>query len=303
MQNTNTELVATLIAGIGTKLSPLLVQELAGQSKKGGVTSVRTEWLAPDEAADIFGAGIRADQWRKRLYQIIGDQPVDLIVQPAAGRRKKFLAADMESTIIEQELLDELAGEIGMRDQVAEITRRSMNGEIDFGAALRERVALLKGKPAQILEKVAQLITTTPGAAELVATMKANGAQAWLITGGFSCFANPVAATLGFDRSYANELIIKDSLMTGKAREPILDRNRKKTLLEKACTELKISLAECLAVGDGANDVPMLTCCNEGGGLGIAFQAKPKVRQAVPHQINHADLTALIYVQGLGVKG
>jgi phosphoserine phosphatase len=291
------ELVATLIAGSGAKLSPLLVRDLAEQSKKGGVTSVRTEWLAPDEAADIFGSGIKADDWRGHLQKIIGDKTVDIIIQPAAGRRKKFLAADMESTVIEQELLDELAAEVGVHDQVATITRRAMNGEIDFPTALRERIALLKGQPVSILEAAAKNITFTSGAAQLVATMRANDAQTWLITGGFSTFAALVARKLGFNKYFANELRIENGVIAG-VTEPILDRNRKKLLLAQACTELRLMPADCAAIGDGSNDVPMLEACNKGGGLGIAFQAKPKVRAAVPNQINHADLSALLYVQG-----
>ena len=291
-------LVATLIAGAGAKLSSMLVQQLASESTDGGVGGVRIEWLAPDKAADIFGAGIGAEQWRKHLNTILGNQPIDMLIQPAATRRKKLLAADMESTIIEQELLDELAAEVGVHEQVAAITRRAMNGELDFGAALRERMMLLKGKPVSILEAAAKRITYMTGAEALVATMKANGAAAWLITGGFSFFAAPVAAELGFDQEYANQIIIKDGVITGEVGEPILDRNRKKALLEQACADLKISMAESVAVGDGANDVPMLEVCGKGGGLGVAFEAKPKVRAAVPNQINHADLTALLYAQG-----
>ncbi|MGE3623731.1 MAG: phosphoserine phosphatase SerB, partial [Bdellovibrionales bacterium] len=247
---------------------------------------------------DLFGIGLSAEVWRKTINEAITDEPIDVIVQPAAARRKKLLAADMESTIIEQELLDELAGEIGAREKVAHITARAMNGELDFAAALRARVGLFDGKPLSLLENAARRITLMPGAATLVATMKANGAQAWLITGGFSYFAMPVAARLGFDQSHANELILKDGVITGEAGEPILDRARKKVLLQQACAELKLSLGETLSVGDGANDVPMLTASNSAGGLGVAFHAKPKVREAVAHHITHSDLTGLLFAQG-----
>jgi len=296
-------LVATLIAGTDAKLLPELVQKLAAQSEKTGVKSSRVAWLAPDKAADIFGEGLTADHWRAALLQSIGDAPVDVIVQPAADRQKKFLAADMESTIIEQELLDELAGEIGVREKVAAITRRSMNGEVDFVSSLRERMALFAGQPVTLLEQAARRITYMPGAGALLAAMKANGATCWLITGGFSFFAAMVTKKLGFDRAYANELIVKDGVITGAAAEPILDRDRKKTLLEQGCKEQGVNIADSLAVGDGANDVPMLTRCNEGGGLGVAFHAKPAVRAVVSHQINHADLTGLLYAQGLSVRG
>jgi len=290
------ELVATIIAGNGAKLLDSLVTDLAKTA--AAAKSGRIEWLAKGEAADIFAEGLKADEWRRDLQAEIGGQPFDVIVQPAAGRRKKFLAADMESTIIEQELLDELAGEIGVRDKVAAITARAMNGEIDFAGALRERMGLFAGRPDSILEKAAKLITIMPGAATLVATMKAHGAKAWLITGGFSYFANPVALMLGFDKSYANQLIVRNGAITGEAGEPILDRMRKKALLEQACSELKLSLSETVSVGDGANDVPMLNASNAGSGLGIAYHARPKVRAEVPNHINHADLTALLYAQG-----
>jgi phosphoserine phosphatase len=288
------ELVATLIAGQGAKLSLPFVQEIAGLAPAGA----RVVWLAENEAADVFAPGGSIDKWRGSILAAIGTQAIDVIVQPAAGRRKKLLAADMESTIIEQEMLDELATEIGLGGKVAQITRRAMNGELDFAAALRERMALFKNQPVRLLAEAAKNITLMPGAEVLVATMKANGAAAWLITGGFAYFADPLAARLGFDRSCANDLLVKDNVITGEAREPILDRLRKKALLEQACAELKMTPADCLAVGDGANDVPMLNAANDGGGLGIAFQAKPKVRQAVPNQINHADLDALLYAQG-----
>jgi len=289
------ELVATLIAAPNAEISPALLEKIVKQTAP---KSARTAWLAEGEAVDIFGEGIKADEWRAGVVSCIASEPIDVIVQPAATRRKKLLAADMESTIIQQELLDELAGQIGVRDQVAQITARAMNGEIDFGAALRERVALLTGKPVTLLENAAKLITLMPGAATLVATMKKHGAAAWLITGGFSYFAKPVAAQLGFDQSYANELMVKDGVITGQAGEPILDRNRKKVLLEQACRELKLSLAETVSVGDGSNDIPMLNASNAGGGLGIAYHAKPKVQEEVVHRISHADLTALLYAQG-----
>jgi phosphoserine phosphatase len=236
------------------------------------------------------------------LYQIIQQvlvgQSIDCIIQPAAGRRKKLLLADMESTIIEQEMLDELADTIGLRDKVAAITARAMNGELDFAAALKERAGLLKGLPVSVLDQVAKRMTIMPGAAELLAAMKQSGASAWLVTGGFACFAKPVADRLGFDRVFANELILCDGYITGEVAEPIVDKNTKKNLLSQASAELGLSLGETAAVGDGANDIPMLAACVEGGGLGVAYRAKPNVRAAIPHQINHSDLRALMYAQG-----
>jgi len=292
------EVVATVIAGEGAKLSPADLKRFAQQAEKAGAKDVHTSWLAKGVAADILGRGIGIDTLRGALSGAIGTASLDVIVQPEATRRKKLLLADMESTVIEQELLDELAAIVGIGDKVIEITRRAMNGELDFAAALRERVALLKGHPAKILDEAAKEITFMPGAAALVATMKAHGAQTWLVTGGFSYFARPVAVKLGFDRSHANELVVRDGMITGVVAEPILDRNGKKVLLAKACMDLNLSPADCLAVGDGANDVPMLEACNKSGGLGVAFCAKPKVRAAVPNQINYGDLTALLYAQG-----
>jgi len=292
------EFVATIIAASGHKLSSTLLDKLAARSERAGVKDVRVAWLAADMAADVLGLAGDLPAWRAALKEALGGASVDVIVQPAAGRRKKLLIADMESTTIEQELLDELADMIGAREKVAAITRRAMNGEIDFAAALKERVALFAGRPVSFLDEAARRITFMPGAAALAATMKAHGAAAWLVTGGFGVFAKPVAARLGFDRCFANEILIAGGKLTGAVAEPILDRQDKKALLERACKELDVSLAEAVAVGDGANDLPMLLACGEGGGLGIAYHAKPAVRDAVADAVTHGDLTALLYAQG-----
>lgn len=287
----STEFVATLIAGNKGGLTPEI---LARAAKDAG----RTAWLAEGEAADIFVAGSGTEALYAQFRKALGDAPVDVIVQPAAARVKKLLLADMESTIIEQEILDELGEIVGIGDKIAGITRRAMNGELDFAAALRERVGLLKGKPAKILDEAARRITLTPGAAALLGTMRKNGARAWLVTGGFTYFAQPVADRLGFNDCFANNLVIKDGMITGVVSEPIFDRNGKKDSLLAACRKLGLQPSDCLGIGDGANDVPMLSACNQGSGLGVAFQAKPKVRAAIPHQINYGNLTALLYAQG-----
>lgn len=294
------ELVATLVAGSPEKLSPEILRDAAAHVEKSGGKSVRAAWLAEAEAADIFCGGLTVEGLRAHLTVYLKEKPLDVIVQPVAARRKKLLLADMESTIIEQEMLEELAGIIGRRAEVAAITHRAMNGEIDFVGALRERVAMLKGQPVSILDHVAERMTFMPGAAELLAAMKAQGAACWLVSGGFTVFTDPVAAKLGFDKVFANTLVLRDGVIAGEVAEPILDKNAKKTLLEKACAELGLSLAETLTVGDGANDVPMLAACNAGGGLGIAYRAKPNVRAAIPNQVNHTDLKVLIYAQGEG---
>ena len=246
-------------------------------------------------AADIF---FDAEDFPTAARQLISQHPIDLIIQPVATRRKKLLIADMESTIIEQEMLDELADLIGLRDQVADITARAMNGELDFAAALRERVALLKGLPASVIDQVAKRITYMSGAVELLAGMKANGASAWLVSGGFTCFAKPVAERLGFDRVYANELLIRDGVITGEVTNPILDKESKKNFLLQATKELGLTLDQTAAVGDGANDIPMLSTCYANGGLGVAYHAKQSVRAVIPHQINHGDLRVLLWAQG-----
>lgn len=287
-------LVATLIAVPHFKLPQDLLDEIAQNLGERATVS----WLAPDEAADLFCPGVSEQQLRAILKSELDNQPVDIIIQDNVKRRKYLLVADMESTIIEQEMLDELAEVIGQRDKVADITRRAMNGELDFAAALKERVGLLKGQPATILDQVAQRITMMAGAKALVATMKKHGGSCRLVSGGFTCFAEPVAQQLQFDNVYANGLIVRDGALTGEVAEPILDRDAKKTLFEKSVAELKLSLSDGLCIGDGANDVPMLLRCIEGGGMGIAYHAKPKVRDAVQHQINHTDLTSLLYAQG-----
>ena len=319
-------LVATFVAGTGATLSPSVLQSITEQLEKSGAANVRSTWLVEGQAADVFfeqPENQRTSFPRKRESSARDSEHetlrradalhwipafagmtlsgVDCIIQPVATRRKKLLLADMESTIIEQEMLDELADTIGIRDKVAAITARAMNGELDFKAALHERVGLLRGLPVCVLYEVAQRITLMPGAAELLATMKANGAVAWLVSGGFTCFAKPVADRLGFDRVFANELIIRDEMITGEVAEPIVDKNAKKDLLQKACAELGLSLAQTMTVGDGANDIPMLSTCNDGGGLGVAYHAKPNVRSVIPHQINHGDLRALLNAQGYAI--
>jgi phosphoserine phosphatase len=295
--NANTpkaEFVATLVAGSGAVLDANFLD-----STSSALSAVGVEWLTPTIAADIFCNDTDLVNLQLNVKKLVGDKPYDFIVQKTATRRKKFLIADMESTIIEQEMLDELADLIGLRDKVATITRRAMNGELDFTSALRERVALLDGQPASMLDEVAKRITYSAGAKELVATMKANGAQCWLVSGGFTCFVEPVAKALGFDRFYANTLLVDGDTITGFVADPILDKNSKQQFLEQACDELNLSPEDSVAVGDGANDIPMLETCAGGGGLGVAYEAKPNVRDVIPQQINHSSLMTLLYAQGL----
>jgi phosphoserine phosphatase len=253
-------------------------------------------WLAPRVACDIPFDELDPDQAdaaaRAALAPLGGG--IDLVAQGEAGRRKRLLVADMESTIIVNEMLDELAEPLGLRERIAEITRRAMNDELDFAAALRERVALLKDLPESALGEAGARIRITPGARELVATMHAHGAYAVLVSGGFRVYTGRVREALGFDLDIANELVIEGGRLAGRVREPILGRDAKLEGLKRLAAERGLPLAATLAVGDGANDIEMV----EAAGLGVAFHAKPALAQRARHRIDHADLTALLYAQG-----
>lgn len=255
-------------------------------------------WLAPGAACDILFGDLDPDQADAAARRVLGAElpglPADLVVQPVAGRRKMLLIADMESTVIENEMLDELADFLGLRAQVAEITRRAMNDEIDFVAALEARVALLKDLPDAVLESAAARIRVTPGAAALVATMRAHGAKAALVSGGFRTFTERVRRRLGFDLDIANELVVEDGRLAGSVRPPIVTRETKLASLKSLAAERRLTLGATLAVGDGANDLPMI----EAAGLGVAFRAKPAVAARARARIDHCDLTALLYAQG-----
>jgi len=252
--------------------------------------------LCEGEAVDLFfSSGDFIEELRARLELKVARHPVDVAVQPAAGRMKRLLIADMDSTIIGQECLDELADFAGLKARVAAITERAMKGEIEFEPALRERVALLAGLPAATIDKVlAERITLNPGARTLVWTMRANGAATVLVSGGFTAFVDAVAAMAGFEESRANELLVGGGKLTGKVKEPILGRSAKLATLEDALLRRRLSAEEALAVGDGANDLGMI----RRAGLGVAYRAKPKVAEAAAARIDHGDLTALLYLQG-----
>ena len=221
---------------------------------------------------------------------------VDVVVQPAAGRRKKLFLADMDSTMIGQECIDELADYVGLKARVAAITERAMRGEIDFAPALRERVALLEGLPVSVIEEVLRdRIKLTPGARTLVKTMRAHGARTVMVSGGFTHFTDRIAAMIGFDEARANTLTVLDGhKLAGKVAEPIFGRDGKRAALIELRQQLGLAQAETMAIGDGANDMDMIA----EAGLGVAYHAKPKVAAAAPARIDHADLSALLYVQG-----
>src|SRR6201994_4521878 len=253
-------------------------------------------WLFDEVAVDIpFHSDEPIAAIVARLHQARGDLPIDVVVQPVIDRRKKLFLADMDSTIIGQECVDELADFAGLKAHVAAITERAMRGEIDFEPALRERVALLKGLPVSVVDDVLkQRITLTPGGRELVATMRAHGGYTCLISGGFTLFTNAVAAMIGFQENRANELKVADGKLSGEVAEPILGRAAKLATLIELREAFDLDNLDTLVAGDGANDLGMI----EAAGLGVPYHAKPAVAAAAAARIDHGDLTALLYAQG-----
>ena len=277
----------TLIAPRGT-LDPALVDNLRNAWGGG-----EARWLSPDEAAEFDLPSQPTNQWD--VWESLQSLRTDLIVQRKENRRKKMLLADMDSTMIQQECIDELAEEAGVGAHVKDITARAMNGELDFEGALLERVALLRDLSEDVIAKVLDTrITLMPGGAALLATMKAHGAYAALVSGGFTAFTAHVATTLGFHENRANTLLTEGGKLTGDVARPILGREAKVQALEDITARLAITDADVLAVGDGANDLGMLSRA----GSGVALHAKPSVAAQCDIRINHGDLTALLYLQG-----
>ncbi|WP_421988681.1 phosphoserine phosphatase SerB [Roseococcus sp.] len=266
---------------------------------KGALTALGADcdapdWLAAQEAVDLPFASLAPEQAVAAAKSALGQAPIDLIAQPAEGRKKKLLLADMDSTIVTSETLDEIAAFAGLKDQIAEITARSMNGELDFRQALIQRVGMLKGLDASALDETWKTTELTAGATTLIATMRANGAHTALVSGGFTFFTSKVAEVCGFHEHHANTLLLADGKLLGTVGEPILDRDAKLATLKRLAAQLGLSLAETAAVGDGANDLAMI----QAAGLGFAFHAKPSVAAAARHRIEHTDLRALLYAQG-----
>jgi len=288
--------VATLVCNPSF---PLITEDMVRQAAQALPGAGEPAWLDKGIAVDLaFSPEPAADSraTADRLRSALGSVAIDVIVQEAKGRRKRLLLADMDSTMIGQECLDELATEVGKKDHVAAVTERAMRGEIEFEPALRERVALLRGLPiAAISNVLARKITLSPGGRALVQTMRRDGAHCVLVSGGFTLFAAAVAEKLGFHEHRANALLVgEDGKLTGRVAEPILGKAAKLEALTEVRTRLALSAAETLAVGDGANDLAML----REAGLGIAYHAKPVVSAAATARVDHADLTALLFAQG-----
>ena len=270
-------------------LSPQLVQSI--QKSIGG----EINWLAQKIACEIITP--KSVDAIMITSEMLKDQPIDIALVPKDNRRKKLLIADMDSTMINEECIDELADALDIKSKVANITAKAMNGELDFGEALDTRVALLKGLSKSLIEEVRrERITLASGGRALVQTMKAYGAHTALISGGFTIFADYIAKRIGFDEAVANELLFNGDLLTGTVGKPIIDASAKLNRLNSLTKELNIEQSQTLAVGDGANDLPMI----KAAGLGVALHAKPSVAAEAEVKINHGDLTALLYLQGYG---
>jgi phosphoserine phosphatase len=291
--------IATLIS---SPARPTVVTALVDAARAELPGAGKPQWLAQNIAADIPftpppGADDRATAAMLRERFPDG---IDVVVQPAAGRRKALFLADMDSTMIGQECIDELADYVGLKKEVSEITERAMRGEIAFEPALRERVALLKNLPVNVVDEIIEKrITLTPGGRALVQTMRANGAYTCLVSGGFTLFTGPIGAKIGFNEHRSNHLILDGEKLAGMVEEPILGREAKLATLIELRTRFGLAPHETMAVGDGANDLAMLG----EAGLGVAFRAKPAVAAAAHARIDHADLSALLYAQGYRADG
>ena len=276
--------VVVLIAAPGSRaIGPQVVELL----RDSGAEAPR--WLCPEHALEVAHFPAVGD-----VVAALAQAPIDINIIPAENRRKRLLVADMDSTMIEQECIDELGAAAGLKDQISAITAKAMRGELDFAAALKERVGLLAGLDAGLIGTLlATRITLMPGGPALIATMKAHGAYTALVSGGFQQFTSAIAAKLGFHCNEANDLCIENGKLTGAVREPILGADAKRAALRRLALARGLTAADAIAVGDGANDIPMLL----EAGLGVALHAKPHVKAAARISIDHGDLTALLYLQ------
>lgn len=285
----------TLIGKPGAISPDLIARARHALGQIGIVTRSEVEWLSEGEACDIALPDIATRSALPVVEQALSPAPIDVVFQETEHRKKRLLVADMDSTIITCECIDELADAVGLKPEVATITERAMRGEIEFEGALTERVALLKGMAVSELEHIFnERVRLTSGAKTLVATMRKNGARCVLVSGGFTYFTSRVAALAGFDENHGNTLEVTEGKVTGQVVPPILGRDAKLTALMHCAEKAGIPLEAALAVGDGANDLAMI----KEAGLGVAFHAKPAVALAADAAITHGDLTALLFIQG-----
>lgn len=288
-------LVLTMMADpAGRKLGDGDVLALRDVLRALGCVVGEADWLAPGIACDLPFEGAEPETAEGVTREALGQAPFDVAAQPLAGRRKGLLIADMESTIIAEEMLDELAETLGIRDEIAAVTAAAMRGELDFESALEARVAKLAGMPVDVLEAAAERITLNPGARSLISTLARAGVPTALVSGGFTVFTGKVAVLCGFDSHQSNQLESAEGRLTGRVLKPILGREAKLEALRRLAREQGLDESGVCAVGDGANDLAMLRAA----GLGVAYRAKPAVREAARFSLDHADLTGLLYMQG-----
>lgn len=289
------EHVLTLVGKSEGTLAPEALAAQMERLRSLGAETGAPEMLAPGRAADIpFDGPATLEEVRAAASPLHG-AGLDYCVQPARARRKKLLIADMDSTIITVECIDEIADFAGLKAEVSEITERAMRGELDFPGALRARAAMLEGLDAAVLERAyTERVRLTPGAAELVRTMTRHGAYAALVSGGFTFFTERVRRAAGFDMDQANRLVLRDGRLTGAVEEPILDSSAKLAALDRLAREQGVEPDWTLAVGDGANDIPMIRAA----GLGVAFHAKRRAAEAADAEVRFGDLTTVLYYQG-----
>ncbi len=260
-----------------------------------GGTTGRARWLALGAACALPVDGLAARAVERAALDGLAGRAIDVIAMPAAWQPPALMVADMDATIVDAESLDELALEAGIKDRVAPITESAMRGEIDFTSALRARVALLEGLDAAAIPSTLRRLRLMPGARTLVRTLKAHGVRTVLVSGGFSCFVTPMGARAGFDRTVANRLIVSGGKITGTVAEPILDKNAKRAILQEEARAMRVPFARTIAIGDGANDIPML----RQAGFGIAYHGKPAAAQAAKARIRHGDLTVVLFALGI----